>query len=166
MLRLKEYDNKTQKLENALKLKKAIEDLKIHIDALKFIEVGLDVPGALYAGAPWTDLTKTGDSYFTNEGIDRLLITYAGFLEGAAYLYAGDHDLKDPRISPIYGDFHGFPPTFLVTGTRDLFLSNTARTHTKIRAAGVAADPLVHEGVSHGDYASEPASPESLQTYA
>ena len=42
MLRLKEYDNKTQKLENALKLKKAIEDLKIHIDALKFIEVGLN----------------------------------------------------------------------------------------------------------------------------
>jgi len=42
MLRLKDYDNKTQKLENALKLKKAIEDLKIHIDQLKFIEVGLN----------------------------------------------------------------------------------------------------------------------------
>ncbi len=42
MLRLKNYENKTQKLENALKLKKAIEDLKIHIDELKFIEVGLN----------------------------------------------------------------------------------------------------------------------------
>ena len=42
MLRLKEYDNKTQKLENALKLKKAIEDLKIFIDELKYIEVGLN----------------------------------------------------------------------------------------------------------------------------
>jgi monoterpene epsilon-lactone hydrolase len=132
----------------------------------KFIEMGLDVPGALYAGTPWTDLTKTGDSYFTNEGIDRLLITYDGLLEGAAHLYAGANDLKDPLISPIYGDFHGFPPTFLVTGTRDLFLSNTARTHTKLRAAGVVADLLVYEGVSHGDYAAESASPESLQTYA
>lgn len=42
MLRMKEYDNKTQKLENALKLKKAIEALQVHIDELKFIEVGLN----------------------------------------------------------------------------------------------------------------------------
>ncbi len=133
---------------------------------IKFIELGLDLPGALYAGTPWTDLTKTGDSYITNEGVDRLLITYDGLLAGAARLYAGDHDLKDPLLSPVYGEFDGFPPTFLVTGTRDLFLSNTARTHTKMRAAGVAADLLVHEGVSHGDYAFEGASSESLQTYA
>ena len=42
MLRLKDYDNKTRKLENALKLKKAIEDLNVYIDELKFIEVGLN----------------------------------------------------------------------------------------------------------------------------
>ena len=115
---------------------------------------------------PWTDLTKTGDSYYTNEGVDRLLVTYDGLLEGAARLYAGDHDLKDPLISPIYGDFHGFPPTFLVTGTRDLFLSCTVRAHTALRAAGAVADILVFEGVSHGDYATEADSPESKQTYA
>ena len=133
---------------------------------IKLIELGVDLPGALYAGTPWTDLTKTGDSYITNQGVDRLLITYDGLLEGAAHLYAGSIDLKDPLISPVYGTFHDFPPTFLVTGTRDLFLSHTARTHTKMRAAGVAADLLVFEGVSHGDYAFEPTSPESLQTYA
>ena len=133
---------------------------------IKLIEMGVDVPGALYAGTPWSDLTKTGDSYITNQGVDRLLITYDGLLEGAAHLYAGNNDLKDPLISPVYGKFHDFPPTFLVTGTRDLFLSNTARTHTKMRAAGVVADLLVFEGVSHGDYAFEPASPESMQTYA
>jgi acetyl esterase/lipase len=128
--------------------------------------LGIDVPGALYAGTPWADLTKTGDSYIINQGVDRLLITYDGLLAGAARLYAGDLDLKDPLLSPVYGEFHGFPPTFLVTGTRDLFLSNTARVHTKIRAAGVVADLLVYEGVSHGDYAFEPTSPESLMTYA
>jgi hypothetical protein len=35
-----------------------------------------------------------------------------------------------------------------------------------MRAAGVVADLLVFEGVSHGDYAFELTSPESLQTYA
>jgi acetyl esterase/lipase len=51
-------------------------------------------------------------------------------------------------------------------GTRDLFLSNTARTHAKLRAAGVIADMLVFEGVSHGDYAFEAESPESQLAYA
>ena len=42
MLRLKDYDNKTQKLENALKLKKALEDLRVGIRELKSMEVGLN----------------------------------------------------------------------------------------------------------------------------
>lgn len=42
MLKLKEYDHKAQKLENALKLKKALEHLKIYIDDVKYIEVGLN----------------------------------------------------------------------------------------------------------------------------
>ncbi len=42
MLKLKDYENKTQKLENALALKKAIEDLKIYIDEIKSMEVGLN----------------------------------------------------------------------------------------------------------------------------
>ncbi len=117
----------------------------------KLIGAGRPTPGALFAGTPWTDLTKTGDSYYTNEGVDRLLVTYDGILASSARLYAGPHDLTEPLISPIYGDFTGFPPTFLVTGTRDLFLSNTIRAHTKLRTVGVNADLLVFEGVSHGD---------------
>ena len=42
MLKLKEFDDKGQKLENALKLKKALEGLKIYIDELKYIEIGLN----------------------------------------------------------------------------------------------------------------------------
>ncbi|MDB4444257.1 alpha/beta hydrolase [bacterium] len=91
----------------------------------KFKELGLPLPGTLFAGTPWADLTKTGDSYFTNEGVDYVLVTYEGLLAGAAKLYAGDHALTDPLISPVYGDFKGFPPTYLVSGTRDMFLSNT-----------------------------------------
>ncbi|MBW2122844.1 MAG: alpha/beta hydrolase fold domain-containing protein [Deltaproteobacteria bacterium] len=32
----------------------------------KLKALGLDVPAALFAGIPWTDLTKTGDSYYIN----------------------------------------------------------------------------------------------------
>ena len=127
--------------------------------------LGLPVTGAIYAGTPWADLTKTGDTMFTNEGLDRVLVTYHGTLEGAALLYANDQDLKSPLLSPVYGDFVNFPPTILVTGTRDMFLSDTARTHQKIRASGGTADLLVFEGLSHAGYLFDLASPESRQTY-
>ncbi len=93
-----------------------------------------------------------------------MLVTYDGVLEGAAKLYADGRDLKTPLISPVYGDFKGFPPTYLVTGTRDLFLSDTVRVHRKMRVAGVVADLNVYEGVSHGDYAFVD-SPELQQAY-
>lgn len=49
-------------------------------------------------------------------------------------------------LSPVYGDVRDFTPTLLTTGTRDLFLSNTARMHLKLREAGVPADLIVFEG--------------------
>jgi len=132
---------------------------------LRFMELSLETPGALWVGTPWADLTKTGDSQFTNEGIDRMLVSYHGVLEGAAKLYANGRDLKTPLISPVYGEFKGFPPTYLVTGTRDLFLSDTVRVHRKMRVAGVVADLNVYEGVSHGEYAAVVDSPELQQAY-
>ena len=126
----------------------------------KLKQLGLALPGALYAGTPWSDLTKTGDSYYTQEGIDHRLVSYDGFLAHAAKLYAGDRELTDPLLSPVYGDFEDFPPPYLVSGTRDLFLSNTVRVHTKLRAAGREAELMVFEGMSHADYIAAIKTPE------
>jgi acetyl esterase/lipase len=131
----------------------------------KFIALGLETPGAIFAGTPWADLTKTGDTLYTHEGLDRVLVAYDGLVEAMAALYADGHDLKDPLISPIYGSFDGFPPTYLVTGTRDMFLSDTARSHRKLRAAGVVADLNVYEGFSHAEYLMVPTSPESREVF-
>lgn len=122
---------------------------------------GLPLPAAIAPGTPWTDLTKTGDSYFTNEYVDGILVSYDGWLGEAAKLYAGGHDLKDPMLSPVYGDVSGFPPTLLTSGTRDLFLSNTVRMHLKLREAGVDADLIVFEGMSHAHYHMLPDAPET-----
>jgi monoterpene epsilon-lactone hydrolase len=126
---------------------------------------GLQLPAAIMAGTPWSDLSKTGDSYFTNAGVDNVVVTYEGLLEAAAKLYANGRDLKDPLLSPVYGDFGGFPPTFLVTGTRDLFLSNTVRVHRKLRTAGVETQLEVYEGLSHGQNFFTDA-PEATELYS
>jgi len=132
----------------------------------RFKELDLDLPGALYLGTPGSDVNKVGDSRYIMEGIDRLLVAWdAGGAQGMS-MYAADYDHNHPYVSPIYGDFEGFPPSYVISGTRDLMLSDAVRTHRKLRAAGVDADLHVYEGQSHGDYAAVPNSPESHEHYA
>jgi len=125
----------------------------------------LPLPGAIAPGTPWSDIAKIGDTYETNEWIDNVLVTWDGWLGRAAKLYANGHDLKDPQLSPIYGDFHGFPPAILTSGTRDLFLSNTVRTHRKLRRAGVTAELHVYEGMSHAQYGFDMNAPETREAF-
>jgi len=95
-----------------------------------------------------------------------MLVSDDGWLGDAAKLYANGHDPKDPLLSPVYGDFRGFPPTILTSGTRDLFLSNTVRVHRKMRAAGVDAELEVFEGQSHAQYQADPTAPETKEYFA
>lgn len=126
---------------------------------------GIPTPAAYFGGTPWTDLAKEGDSYFINEGIDRILPVYDGELGAQAILYTNGEDMKNPLISPVYGDFTNFPPSQLVTGTRDLLLSPTIRAHRNMRAAGVEADLNVYEGMSHGAFLVYTDLPENAEVY-
>jgi epsilon-lactone hydrolase len=83
--------------------------------------------------------------------VDNVLVGI-GRCDAMAEFYARGHDLKDPMLSPIYGDMRGFPPAILTTGTRDLLLSSTVRVHRKLRQAGVEAELQVFEGQSHAQY--------------
>src|SRR5262249_41433482 len=52
---------------------------------------GLSLPAATAPGTPWSDMTKTGDTYFTNEKVDNILVSNDGWLGDAAKLYANGH---------------------------------------------------------------------------
>ena len=132
---------------------------------LRAKQEGLPFPAAIAPGSPWSDLTKTGDTFYTHNLVDNFQVSYDGYLKDSAYLYANGRDLKDPMLSPIYGDLHGFPPTILTSGTRDLFLSLTVRTHRKLRRSGVEAALQVFEGLSHAQYSINPNAPETKEAF-
>lgn len=124
---------------------------------------GLAMPGAIAPGTPTVDLTENGDSLYTNCRVDNVLGTQEGFIRATALLYANGLDLKNPLLSPIYGDVSGFPPAILTTGTRDLYLSNTVRMFRKLRASGVEAVLQAWEGQSHAQYLADPNAPETRE---
>lgn len=125
---------------------------------LRARDEGLPLPAAVVLNTPELDLTESGDSFNTNLGVDTALTSR---LMPANLVYANGHDLSDPYLSPLFGDFsRGFPPTFLQTGTRDLFLSNTVRMHRALRAAEIEAELHVFEAATHIMFIDAPESEE------
>ena len=123
---------------------------------------GLPLPAAAVLLTPYLDLTESGDTYNTNLGLDTNLIRRPTPFSA---LYAAGHDLADPYLSPLFGDFtKGFPATFLQTGTRDMLLSDTARMHRALRAAGVPTELHVFEAMPHAAFGN--GAPEDAEVNA
>ncbi|MBM2619349.1 alpha/beta hydrolase [Actinoplanes sp. LDG1-06] len=123
-------------------------------------EEGLPRPAALVLDSPEVDLTESGDSFHTNFPYDNRLVP----LIEVNRLYAAGHDLDDPHLSPLFADVSGFPPTYLQSGTRDMFLSNTVRMHRRLRAAGVDAELHIGEAMPHCGFTGD--TPEDLDLAA
>ena len=119
---------------------------------LRAKDEGLPMPAALVLITPEVDLTESGDSFATLADVSVGLQS----LKDVNALYANGHDLTHPYLSPLFGDVTGFPPTLLISGTRDLYLSNTVRMHRKLRESGVDADLHIFDGRSHAGYGNAP----------
>jgi acetyl esterase/lipase len=132
---------------------------------LKARDIGLELPAAIALYSPWADITKTGDSYYTLEGIATTL-HYEKNLRGSALAYAGEKDMHNPLVSPVYGDYsQRFPPTLIQVGTRDLFLSNCARLYRKMSVDGVDVELSLWEGMWHV-FEADPDLPEAQDAIA
>lgn len=125
---------------------------------LKARDLGIPMPAACAMHSCPSDLSTFGDSGYTNDTID-IVIPHA--MPELHDSYCGGHDLKEPYISPFYGDYSpGFPPSILTTGTRDLLLSGTVRLHHAMVRAGVKADLHVWEAMTHAPFLNAPEEEE------
>jgi acetyl esterase/lipase len=82
------------------------------------------------------------------------------------YGYFAGVDRKNPLVSPVYfPDVLGkFPPTLVLTATRDMAMSGAVYTHTQLVKAGVDAELHVWEGTGHCFFYSADM-PESKDAY-
>ncbi|CCE11566.1 Alpha/beta hydrolase fold-3 domain protein [Bradyrhizobium sp. STM 3843] len=100
-------------------------------------ETQAEQPACAWLVSPWTDLTMSGSTLTTKEAIDPI-IHRSYLLELAdAYVPAGV-DRKDPRVSPLYSDLKGFPPTLIQVGSNETLLADATRFAAAAGAADVA----------------------------
>jgi acetyl esterase/lipase len=96
---------------------------------------GEDQPACAWLLSPWTDLTMSGAALDTKDAIDPII--HKGYLGELADAYApAPIDRKDPLISPLFSDLHGFPPTLIQVGSAETLLADA----TRFAAAAGAAD--------------------------
>ena len=98
---------------------------------------GEEQPACAWLVSPWTDLTMSGATLASKDAVDPLIHKdYLGELADA-YLPAG-LDRKDPRVSPLYSDVNGFPPTLIQVGSDETLLDDAVRFAAAAGAADVA----------------------------
>lgn len=116
---------------------------------LRARDEGLPLPAAAILLTPELDLTESGDSFHVMADVD---VALPVGLPRAIAVYADGQDLAHPYLSPLFADLTGFPPCFLQTGTRDLYLSNTVRMHRALLRAGRQAELHVWEAMPHAGF--------------
>lgn len=106
------------------------------------------LPSGLICMSPWTDLTLSGDSYRYNFEVDDVF----GNLEDSIICnnpYPHGEDLKNPYISPLFGDFTGFPAMLIQVGTNEMLLDDSVRLVHAARNADVKVRFSQYEDMFH-----------------
>lgn len=114
---------------------------------VKLRGMNIDLPATAVCLSPWVDLALTGESMKTKAEKDPILSE-----EEMVFLvkqYVGNHDPKDPLISPLYADLHDLPPLFLQVGTAEMILDDALRIAKKAEEAGVDVTLDAWEDMPH-----------------
>ena len=105
------------------------------INALR--AAGEEGPACAWLISPWTDLTQSGATMATKDAVDPLI--HKGYLGELADAYAPvGMDRRDPRLSPLFADLRGLPPSLIQVGSEETLLADATRFAEAAGAANVA----------------------------
>lgn len=116
---------------------------------LKLKQQNRRLPKALVLLSPWTDMTNSGKTHQTRADIDPVL--NAEYMQKAVSYYLGEQTdaLENPLVSPLYGDFKNFPPTYIQVGDNEILLSDSLSLHKKMLKENVNVKIDVFKGMWH-----------------
>jgi len=114
----------------------------------------VDVEETSVAGVR-TDIITPLDTPQANRGRVLINLHFPGALgpsdpnHPADDAYVGNTNRKNPVLSPIFSDLRNWPPSLLMTSTRDLLLSDTVMFHLALLREGNDAQLVVFEALPH-----------------
>ena len=121
------------------------------------------LPAAVVCLSPWTDLALTGQSHTTKAKAEAIL--NKDVLHEWALCYTDESNLTNPLVSPIHGDFHGFPPLLIQVGSEEILLDDSTLLAEKAKSAGVDVTLKIWDGMWHVWQALGDLIPENKKTF-
>lgn len=109
----------------------------------------LPLPKAVIALSPWADLKMTAKSHTAHIPDDLILGKLRLLEEVKKPSYLGDADINDPYVSPINGDYTGFPKLLIQVGSHEILLDDSIEVARRAKEAGVDVSFTIYEGMSH-----------------
>jgi monoterpene epsilon-lactone hydrolase len=114
--------------------------------ALSLKKKGRPLPGRLALISPWCNLTRSEEDYAAMGVVDPTLSGEK--LAKASVLYGGD-DLQSPFVSPVFGEYAGFPPVLIYVGSQEYLLDDAKTIHLLLEEAQVPCALRIAEGMWH-----------------
>jgi Esterase/lipase len=105
------------------------------------------MPKALVLISPWTDLTLSGKSHETKAEVDPVL--NKEYMDTAIKFYAEGEDLCTSDISPLFGEFEGFPPTYIQVGSNEILFHDAVSLQKQMQKVNVPVRLEIFNGMWH-----------------
>ncbi len=121
------------------------------------------LPAAVVCLSPWADLALTGQSHTTKAKAEAML--RKDVLHEWALCYTDESNLTNPLVSPVHGDFHGFPPLLIQVGSEEILLDDSNLLAEKAKSAGVDVTLKIWDGMWHVWQALGDLIPENKKTF-
>lgn len=131
---------------------------------MRLREAGEPLPAAIVLMSPWTDLELKNPSCQGKADVEALLRVET--LRDWAAWYASGERLSAPLLSPVNGDFSGFPPMLIQVGSEEILLDDSLVLERKATASGAEVNLTVWDGLWHCWQALGGLVPENDDSFA
>lgn len=98
-------------------------------------EVNLPQPKKIILSSPWLDVSLTNPDIQSVAPKDNALEVTS--LQKAGKLWAGKLNVKDPKISPIYGDFDNIAKISMFMGTSEIFVPDARKLVERLKKENI-----------------------------
>lgn len=118
-------------------------------------------PEHLILISPWVDVSMSGD-YEEYDELDPMLGVDG--LREMGDAWAGNLDLKDYKVSPLFGDIKNLPQTTIFVGTHEIFYPDILKFFNRLADNGIDVELNIGEDMTHV-YPLYPMVPESNEAF-
>lgn len=113
----------------------------------QWVRIGLKQPALTILYSPWTDLTLANPEVEQYQKVDPLISASGSRIW--ARLWAQDKDMRDPIVSPMFGDMSGLSKVLLFTGDNEILYPDLVKLYQIMQQQGVDVKFTVARGMNH-----------------